>query len=422
MFLCCSGLSSRRLAILFFSCVCVSLTLGYFLLLERPYDKHNISPFQTKATKNTKTENESNGRFIFVFSYPGQLSAATNHLIQLADLAAYGRRQVVLPFVAKSSLFGTKLDEQTATLGAYYNVTEFNHILRSYGYSTLVSWETFEATCKQTLDVLVVFRPANIRHSKHNSAREKTGPRFVLCDLQNKVFHGFEIGKTICVEAGTFRSLERFENEDIKDFPFVGIAQWGGTGGQNRTNFDLPSRNRSFAKQQLASVFNASLVQIAQDFITKSLQTGFIAIHIRSERMTPNGKDLSVLKKYLSQLTKNVLQTIAADTSRQLHNPKIFLSSDIPTHGSYSARMRNAREHGVDLIFKEYLSVLNATTFQPNLYKLTDRGAAAIVEMIILRQGKKLFLCGGGSFQAWIKYQYTAWNPKGLNDVYLSCT
>ena len=427
MFMWCR-LSCRRLAILFFTCGCISLTLAYFLLLWRRYDKQNTPPFQTQANIlqsiniNPKTENEKNGRFIFVFSYWEQLSAATNSLIQLTTLAAYGRRQVVLPFVANSSLFGTKLDEHTATLGAYYNVPEFNHILRSQGYSTVVSWETFQATCKQTLDVLVVFRYAITRHSENNTTRKETGPELFRCDLQNKTFHGFEIGKTICVDAGAFRSIERFEIEVLKGCPCVGIYQWRGSGRPFRTNFDLPSNNRSFVKQQLARVFNASLVQIAQDFITKKLQPGFISIHIRSEKMTPDGIDFSLLKKCLSQLTTNVLQTIATDPSRQLHNFKIFLSSDIPTHGSYSFRMRNARKHGVDLIFKEYLSVLNVTTFQPNLHKLTDRGSAAIVEMIILREGKKLFLCGGGSFQGWIKYQYTAWNPRSLNDVYFSCT
>ena len=420
----------RRLATLLFSCVCISLTLGYFFLLERRYDKQSKFAFEAqakilqsnKSDVNSKTEKEINGRFIFAFSYWEQLTMATNSLIQLTALAAYGRRQVVLPFAADSSLFGTKVGKHTATLGAYYNVPEFNNILRSQGYSTVVSWETFQATCKQTLDVLLDFRYANIRHSAIKTSTVKIGPKFFRCDLQqNKTFHGFKIEKTVCVDPGAFQSFERFENEVLKDCPCVGIKQWRGSGQPSRTNFDLPP-NSPRLKEWLANVFNTSLVQIAQDFIAKNLQMGFISIHVRAETMTRDGKDLSVLKKCLSELKTNVLQTIATDPSRQLHNLKIFLSSDIPAHGSQSSGIRAARKHGVHLILKEYLSVLNATTFQPDLYKLTDRGSAAIVEMIILRQGRKLFLCGGGSFQDWIKHQFTAWNPRGLKDVYFTCT
>ena len=414
-----AAVSLRRLATLLFSCVCITLTLGYFFLLERRYDKQSNFAFQAQpkilqsnnSDVNNKTEKEMNGRFIFAFSYWEQVTMATSSLIQLTALAAYGRRQVVFPFVADSSFVGTKVGKNTPTLGAYYNIPEFNDMLRSQGYSTVVSWETFQAICKQTLDVLLVFLYPNMRHSEIKSA-------FFQCDLQKrKTFHGFKNEKRVCVDAGAFQS---FENEVIKDCPCVGIEDWRGSGHPIRTNFDLPP-NPPRLKERLANIFNTSLVQIAQDFIAKNLQPGFISIHIRAEKIR-HGKDISLIKKYLSELKTNVLQTIATDPSRQIHNLKIFLSSDIAAHGSHSSMMRAARKHGVDLILKEYLGVLNATTFQPDLYKLTDTGSAAIVEMIILRQGKKLFLCGGGAFQGWIKDQFTAWNPRGLKDVYLSCT
>jgi len=47
------------------------------------------------------------------------------------------------------------------------------------------------------------------------------------------------------------------------------------------------------------------------------------------------------------------------------------------------------------------LAPLKPIIFQPSTYSLTDRGAVAIVEMNIVVSGKRLFVVGGGSFQAW---------------------
>ena len=100
----------------------------------------------------TQHENSSmqrrNLKFYIAFGYWEQLTQATNNLIALTALASYSGHQVVVPFVIDSHFFGHKMSsDDTQTLALYYNLSAFNNRLCSHGYSTLVSWETFQSVC-----------------------------------------------------------------------------------------------------------------------------------------------------------------------------------------------------------------------------------------------------------------------------------
>ena len=89
-----------------------------------------------------------NMKFYIAFKYWEQLSMATNNLIAVTALASYSGHQVVAPFVNDSKFFGYKMSsDETQTLALYYNLSAFNNRLCSHGYSTLVSWETFQSVC-----------------------------------------------------------------------------------------------------------------------------------------------------------------------------------------------------------------------------------------------------------------------------------
>ena len=98
------------------------------------------------------------GKKIFIaFDYWEQLTAATNNLLDLTALAAYGGRQVVVPFVRNSLFYGSLTKKRFETLALYYNVTALNHTLRSRAHGTLISWKGFQDVCKGKLDMLVYF-------------------------------------------------------------------------------------------------------------------------------------------------------------------------------------------------------------------------------------------------------------------------
>ena len=104
------------------------------------------------------------GKKIFItFDHWEQLAAATNSFLDLSALAAYGGRQVVVPFVKDSRLHGSPTKKRFETLALYYNVTALNHTLRSRGHGTLISWKEFQYVCQDKLDVLVHFDYTNLK-------------------------------------------------------------------------------------------------------------------------------------------------------------------------------------------------------------------------------------------------------------------
>ena len=332
------------------------------------------------------------GKFFIAFSFYEQFSMATSNLLSLTALAARTGRQVVVPFVNGSKFFGNM---QTGTLERYYNISEFNRFLRTRGLATLVRWEKFQDTCKQNLDILLRFLTSNKR---------KNGQQMYPCDVQEDIFQGFKVGKTVCFD-NDFKSLEILEQEVIKGLPCVGIKEWRGHGDPVRTNFPLPS---ALGKKELHHCFNAKLVEIAQDFITNNLGSDFTSMHIRLETLV-DGKNFSRAKMCMSEMAKRVKET----------NPeRVFMAGDFFSSGSFSRRMVVARKHGAAFLYKDYLSNLNPITFQPSLYNLTDRGSVAIVEMIILSSGKKLFMIGTSSFGNWIRIQFEETHLDGKLNIY----
>ena len=104
-----------------------------------------------------------NMKFYIAFRYWEQLSMATNNLIALAALASYSVHQVVVPFVIDSQFFGYEMSsDDTQTLALF--------TLRSHGYSTLVSWETFQSVRQDKLDLLIRFS-----YGEKAFRRKKTG-------------------------------------------------------------------------------------------------------------------------------------------------------------------------------------------------------------------------------------------------------
>lgn len=62
------------------------------------------------------------GKFVLAFSFGDQLTWATESLLALAAVESYGGRDVVVPFVKHSRLYGTKIDDNTGTLSRYFDL------------------------------------------------------------------------------------------------------------------------------------------------------------------------------------------------------------------------------------------------------------------------------------------------------------
>ena len=236
-------------------------------------EKETQSPSHSETETNTSQLKSSfstqQRRVLLAFRYAEQLTMATNNLLQLTALAAFGGRQVVVPFVSDSFFYGKATDKINQTLALYYNITALNKTLRSRGHATMISWKEFQGICKGRLDVLVhLDYTALSKTTTYSAARP-----FVPCGGDQKIIQGIEIGTTICMNVFALDSVQRFESEAVKELPCVGFSTWMGNAKQTtyRAQFDLESVvSRALTRFDMNAFFNSKFADIAQDFIARN--------------------------------------------------------------------------------------------------------------------------------------------------------
>ena len=349
-----------------------------------------------------------NLKFYIAFRYWEQLTQATDNLIALTALASYSGHQVVVPFVIDSQFFGNK-KKNSETLGLYYNLNAFDNTLRSHGYSTLVSWETFQSVCRDKLDLLIQFS-----YGEEASRRQQT------TEIQGfQTRFGFNISKTVRVDSGMLRSVESFLDKVVKGSKCIGIKQWRGNKEvPYRAFFPLPIDIHSSLSTSDVAFFNAKLLEIVDDFINKTLGSNYISLHIRTEQILKrsNGNFTTLVNciKKQASLINNL-------RARHPNYHKLFVAVDFTAFGSRSKWAREARRRA-SLLLKHLNELFDNMVFlQPHFYNIKDRGAVAVVEMAVLVSGKQLFLTGGGSFEDTIRALFVKRSPFHDDKVHEVC-
>lgn len=214
---------------------------------------------------------------------------ASNNLLDLTALSAYGERQVVLPLVRNSRFYGEPSKKVFETLALYYNVSALYHTLRLRGHGTLISWREYQELCQGKLDTLVDFDHQHLTGSKtfNRSKRE-----FSPCEVpKSNPFGDLKVERTICMNVCDVDSVEKFENDVIERLPCVGLAHWRGSNTETsfRAQFELPAVPDRMRSSDVDIFFNSNLLQVARDFIAKRLGPFFVSAHIRTERMLTFG-------------------------------------------------------------------------------------------------------------------------------------
>ena len=119
----------------------------------------------------------------------------------------------------------------------------------------------------------------------------------------------------------------------LQQLPCVGLAQWRGSNNRRsfRAQFKLsavvPHRIRF---RDAASFFSSRLLQVARDFIAKSLGPFFVSAHIRAEKMLTFGNTLNdneALKKCIPNLTTRLQRYQNASRAPI----PLFLATDLET-------------------------------------------------------------------------------------------
>lgn len=358
-------------------------------------DNTNVDNHRGSHSRHGTKVGPQRKKVMIAFHYWEQLTMATKNLLELTSLAAYGERQVVVPFVKDSQFSGAPNSRFTETLELYYNVTALNRTLLSRGHATFISWKEFQDVCRGRLDVLVNldYTPLN-KTTKYSLAKP-----IIPCKDRGNI----RTARMLCMNVFALNSVARFEDEVAKRLPCVGIFEWRGSDDtkQLRAQFDLNSVVSNGLSHLDSSVFfNPKLLLIAQDFISKNLSPLFISVHIRAEKLLNEGRNFSMVKTCLSNMRARV-ETIMRAGAVTI---PVFMATDFARFGSSSKGVNPARENAKWLL--EIFAPLKPIMFNPSEYKLADRGAVAIVEMNILASGKHLVKAGGGSFQFWIVNQF----------------
>ena len=379
---------------------------------DRSYlTKNATNPLNNFSSKVAVKNIQGNGKKIFIaFNYWEQLTMGTNNFFDLTALAAYGRRQVVVPLVNDSKFHGLPTEKGIETLELYYNVSALNRTLRSRGHGTLMSWNEFQDVCRGKLDVLVRI---DYKKLKKSSGYDQAIRPFFPCNDSghtDTISTDFKVEKTICMNVFAVNSVEKFENEVTKRLPCVGLDQWRGSKYRNRfrAQFHLSPlvTNRLSSLRDAAVFFNPKLLHIAQDFIVRYLGPLFVSVHVRAERILSTFKNITAVVKCLSNLVKQVKSRKKGSRASM----PIFLATDFANYGSWSKSVNPARENAESLM--KILAPLKPVLFQPSVYNLTDRGTVAIVEMNIMVSGKHLSVVGGGQFQYWTVSQFVNKNTE----------
>ena len=307
------------------------------------------------AQHENRSMQSRNLKFYIAFRYWEQLTMATNNLIALTALASYSGHQVVVPFVKDSMFLGyTISSDDTQILALYYNLSAFNNTLSSHGYSTLVSWETFQSVCRGKLDLLIRFK-----YGEEAFRRQQT------TEIQSpQTAKGFNISKTVRVDSGMLRSVDSFLDKVVKGSKCVGIEEWRGNHTASyKAFFPLPINIHSSLSTFHVAFFNEKLLEIVDDFINKTLGSNYIALHIRTEQILKRSNGnftflVNCIKKQAS-LIKNI-------RARHPNYNKLFVAADFTAFGSQSPWISEARSRA-SLLLKHLHELFDNMVFlQPH--------------------------------------------------------
>lgn len=370
-----------------------------------------------------RTLQEHKHKFLFVFRYYEQLGRATSNLIDLASLAKYNNRFLVVPYVNNSRMCGLaggvshhyrKVERRNqrkyASMDEYFNVQYLNLKLYSRGYSTLRHFRDLESHCENRFNIVLHFLFQDETFKKDTALWYRVSEDEVKALYkQVKVHDGwvdcpgikrsslskqidFKVNRYICVDPEIIRSARELEDKVLKGARCVAIVQWRGNGDE-RVHFPLDS-SISQALRPSDFEFNAQLVKIARDFVANTFKGKFIGVHVRSERHVER-KGINVTTRCFEKLATRV-----RESQQAIQVTEVFLASDLTDYGSDTLRnFAGANERGsLSQLLMKFLN--RPATFNPKGI-LYDTGAIAIVEMNILSMATRVITLGGGNFQEW---------------------
>jgi hypothetical protein len=349
--------------------------------------------------------------FVRVSRYWEQMTMNTRALITLAGQAKFGNRKVQAPRV-KSSQFGI---DDGYSLGTYFNMTHFNHVLTLAGdYATLVGEEDYEAECSLAgaSHVAIYFlyeydekstkRKLQLNEKQYDDISQKAGKDgWTKCPTLRKYIKENLKTKCFCVNVSKFIEWNRLENKVIKGAKCLTLSNWRGIGSSFRTRFSEKHLKFHAKDIHFALKPSGAILKEANRF-RRVLRGPYIAVHVRGEKVfsAHNFFRLQSCLRVLHELVK-VLKAVSGIT-------QVLIASDMSKFGSGSWK-RSLKEPEEHQTLRKLHSFLITSTggieYKPTADDV-DRGVVALVEMTLLARATHLITVGKGSFQEWVKAKF----------------
>jgi hypothetical protein len=348
--------------------------------------------------------------FVRVSRYWEQMSMSTRALITLAGQAKFGNRKVQAPTV-KNSMFGI---DDGYSLGTYFNMTHFNHVLIYSDYATLVGEKDYEAECSlaDAGHVAIYFlyeydekstkRKLQLNKKQYDDISKKARKNgWTECPTLGNYIKEKSKTKYFCVNVSKFTEWDRLENKVIKGAKCLTLSNWRGIGSSFRTRFSEKHLKFHAKDIQFALKPSGDILKEANRF-RRVLYGPYIAVHFRGTKVfsAHNFFRIQSCLRVLHELLK-VLKAVSGIT-------QVLIASDMSRFGSgaWGSLLKEPKEHQT---LRELHSFLITSTggieYKPTADDV-DRGVVALVEMTLLTRATHLITVGKGSFQEWVKAKF----------------
>lgn len=396
----------------------------------------------TSATVNDCVQKHSS-KYIIGLNYWEQLNMAVHNLYTLVNLAVAWDGMVVKPYTMNSRLYGLphlRADEYWSMnvsmlpLSWLFNEKNLDRLSCVEGSIQFSGFDQFLSSASRQVVILhyIFYKEAhelsvlNDKDSSNNHLYKRlisdeifdcsgfiTIDRIakdILTSLNNEVndMNYFKLLRHICIN-GTLETNPKMLATRTgivdQDYITIIIVNWRGIVQKSTNHISAKGSHRVLRQfihlpdyhSPLPKILypSESVLYFTSQFVkTFSKGAGFIAMHIRSEKL---GQRSDRVPQYITScLTKTI--TFANEIKTSLtSNMKLIVITDYGVYGSDSCRDCKGAKYTRKIL---ELNNFNPISFDPVIFKApADSGFISLVELNTLLHSKYLILVGGGAFQ-----------------------
>ena len=384
-----------------------------------------------------------NPGYIITERYREQLTSASRNLQSLqcwsSKVSDDNTGMLVVEPLAVSSALRTPFQDtpsKALKFSDLYNLETWNRESSRFGYSELVSWETFLKQAPRKV-ITVQLKDFGVKSNDNTTKWKLCSPTKKWPYRQERTFlkeRNFLIIRAVCIQfiSGQYLTMDEFRalifGSSSPNEVTVFFEEWRGIGIGNK----IPVRNSNCANSGLQEriPLSTKVREDANKYIQHHFNTDYIAIMARLEKSRLSSYRRDLIPHCLEQLVKH-WRTVAQEVGIN----ETFLSVDVGRYGSHTLKNTfNKRtesssvEEQLQILFEKIYG--NSLTIQQweNSFRdfatSLDKGYIAQMQKQVVVQAKSVVFMGGGCFQKHTMrlYQFLHARDDWCIDIVNECT